>query len=193
MIKPLTLSVGLAIAIGMSGLAFAGGHGKSMPTPQGPSYDPCVPSAQCAPKDCSWLKKHTFNIPICIPKIDWCAIPKPRLNCNYTYTWVLKKQLCGPLITWEKGNKLGHGCDGCGVGGGVYPTGQFASAQGGAPAVTGSGQATYGSGQVFGAGQAHGEMAPAPPAEGVEAPPAPVGEAPAPPATSMLFLPRGSN
>ena len=181
MIKPLTLSVGLAVAFGMSSLAFAGDHGKSLPSPQGPCYDPCTPSAQCAPKDCSWLKKCTVSFHV--PKIDWCCIPKPKLNCNYTYTWVLKKQLCGPLITWEKGHKVGHGCDACGPMG-VYPTGQFASAQGGA--------AAYGSGQVFGAGQAH-DAAPAPSAEGVEAPPAPAGDMPAPPATSMLFLPRGSN
>jgi hypothetical protein len=186
MIKPLTLNVGLAVALGMSSLAFAGGDGKSLPSAQGPCYAPtCAPSAQCPPKEGCFLsfKKCVLSVPVCFPKIDLCCIPKPKINCNYTYTWVLKKQLCGPLITWEKG---GHklGCDACGPTG-IYPTGQYASAQG-APA-------TYGSGQVYGAGQAHGEMAPAPPAEGVEAPPAPGGDMPAPPATSMLFLPRGSN
>ncbi|MFO0959991.1 MAG: hypothetical protein U0800_21580 [Isosphaeraceae bacterium] len=184
MIKPMTYCFGLVAALGMSSLAFAGG-GKSLPTPQGPVVsEQCLPSGQCAlpTKDCSIFTKKTITI----PKIDWCAIPKPKLNCNYTYTWVLKKKLCGPLITWEKGSK-GAGCDACGPAG-VYPTGQYAS-----PQVTAAAP-TYGSGQVYGAGQIHSEIAPAPApaAEGVEAPVAPPTPDASAPATSMLFLPRGN-
>lgn len=185
MIKPLTYCFGLAIALGFSGLAFAGG-GKSLPTPQGPVVsEQCLPSGQCAmpAKECAPLfKKCTITI----PKINWCAIPKPKLNCNYTYTWVLKKKLCGPLITWEKGAKS-LDCDVCGPAG-VYPTAQYAS-----PQVTAAAQ-TYGSGQVYGAGQAHGEAVPAPVAapEGVEVPAAPPAPEAGAPATSMLFLPHSN-
>lgn len=191
MFKPLTLSVSLAIALGASSMVLAGG-GKSLPTPQGPVVsEQCLPTAQtCAPKvGCSLLSKCK------LPKIDWCSIPKPHFNHNYTYTWVLKKKHCGPLITWDKGSKHA-GCDGCGGGvpcnnvAGVYPTSQYAApAPSGQAAAFGTGQAgTYGTGQIYGSAP-RGEMVPPPPA-GEEAPPV---EAPPAPATSMLFLPGANN
>ena len=54
MLKPLTLNVSLAIALGASSVVLAG-HGKSLPTPQGPiasaqevspSPQGCLPSPQ---------------------------------------------------------------------------------------------------------------------------------------------------
>jgi hypothetical protein len=192
MLKPLTLSVSLAVALGMSSVSMAGLHNKGCSTcglasPQGPiaSSQCAVPSAQsacgdvcanpCAKKCClSGLFKH-----------------KPKTYC---YEWVLKKKHCGGLF--------GHkgGCDTCGSP--VYPSAQYAS-----PQAYGSGQA-YGTGQVYGAGQT--SAAPAAPA-GDEAPPPPTptdgaappaGEpAPAPatppaanaPQSSLLFLAPAGN
>ena len=195
MLKPLTLSVSLAVALGMSSVSMAGLHNKGCSTcglasPQGPiaSSQCAVPSCQSPCGDvCNPCKKSCFS--------GWFK-HKPKTYC---YEWVLKKKHCGGLF--------GHkgGCDVCG--GSVYPSGQYAS-----PQILGSGQA-YGTGQVYGAGQmgsAAGAVAPT----GDEAPPppsptmsegagAPAGEpAPAAPTTppaasgpqsSLLFLAPAGN
>lgn len=182
MFKPLTLGVSLAVALGASSVVLAGGHGKSLPTPQGPvPTEQVVPSAQCAPA-CGPVAKKCFTLP-------HISLPKITFNHNYSYEWVLKKKHCGPWFTVTKGGH-GHkapaaGCDACAAPS-VYPTSQYAS-----PQAWGSGQAaTYGSGQIYSAAPVGGEMAPPPPA-GEEAP---IGEVPPPPpagnpGASLLFLP----
>jgi hypothetical protein len=191
MLKPLTLSVSLAVALGMSSVSMAGLHNKGCSTcglasPQGPiaSSQCAVPSAQsacgdicgnpCAKKCClsSWFK------------------PKPKTYC---YEWVLKKKHCGGLFGHH-----GGGCDVCG--GAVYPSGQYAS-----PQAYGSGQ-VYGAGQTMPAGQVAptGDEAPPPPtptmSDGAAAPagePAPVAPATPPaanaPQSSLLFLAPAGN
>jgi hypothetical protein len=195
MLKPLTLSVCLAVALGACSLGVAGGHGtygtSQCPTPQcGPS-EQCAPSAQCG-QTCA-PRKHCFAN-MCGNFLNKC---KPKPKC-YTYEWVLKKKHCGG--GWFGGHCSGAcggapACDTCGV----WPSSQWPSGQG-YGGIYGSGQAmTYGAGQMgsgqmgsgqMGAGQmAPGAMAPAPTAApaGEEAPPAPEmkeEKTPAPPAPS---------
>ena len=97
MLKPLTLSVSLAIALGASSLVLAGHHGGgAMPSPQGsyPSAQSVLPSPQgdlgCGDTGCG---------EVCAPKKKCCLhglleLCKPKPKC-YTYTWVLKKKKCG--------------------------------------------------------------------------------------------------
>ena len=165
MLKPLTLSLGLALALGACGVSFAGGHGKSMPTPQGPiaaeqgpvAAEQVMPSEQCE-TGCAtgcFAKKHNW-----LAGLKKLCTPKPKC---YTYTWVLKKKKCGGLFGW--GHKHNANCGG-GCEEGVYPTGQFAS-----PQAEASAQA-MGSGQAYGEGGGLMMPAPAGPA-GDEAPAAP--------------------
>jgi hypothetical protein len=159
MMKPLTLSLSLAVALGFCSVSKAGGYDKNCTTcglasPQGGPYatgqgceNPCAP------------KKHHFSFHM--PKIH-CHLPKLQHTCSYE--WVLKKK-----HNWcFEHNKGGHHKDGCEP---VYATGQAGVAP---------------SGQVFGAGQhaflpakpatsiasVPAEMTPAIPG-GEEAPPAP--------------------
>jgi hypothetical protein len=212
MLKPLTLSVSLAIALGASSVVLAE-HGKSLPTPQGPiaSAQEVWPSAQgvtpspqgewcgdvCAPK------KH------CLSGLLNCCKPRPKC---YTYTWVLKKKRCGGGLF---GGACGHhndcggcgdfACDSCG-GGGIWPSSQYPSPQGiaapqsyaapqgysapqtysaGQTPSYGAGQAStpsYGAGQTTGAGQGY---APAPMYGGPQTPPAGGMEAPPAPEGDM--------
>ncbi len=174
MLKPLTLSVGLAVALVASSVAMANiGHGhhaspQVLPTEQG-----VYPTAQgdfgChetkAPrKSCFSGLMERMHRPKC-----------------YTYEWVLKKRRVGGLF--GHGGGCGDTCDtGVYHDTAVYPTGQYAS-----PQVYGAGQVyggdTYGSGQ-YGSGQygasqygggdsAPGMMEPAP-IDTDEAPEAPV-------------------
>src|SRR5512135_3066348 len=162
MLKPLTLSLSLAVALGacsvsMAGPFHGGGSGCStcgLASPQGavPSAQaPVVPSAQCeAPSPCGGRCMKG-------PRFHW---PKP----TYCYEWVLKKKR-----VW--GCHAPSGCETCGPA--VYP-----SAQGVIPSLQayGGGQ-TYVSGQAYGAAQAaptSGQITPGPaPSPGEEAPPAP--------------------
>jgi hypothetical protein len=154
MLKPLTLSLSLAVALGFCSVSMAGGHGNDgcttcgLASPQGGVY----PSAQglggceapCAPK------KHHFS--------DFCCKLKSMCHPPVCYEWVLKKKRL-----W------GHhgGCDsGCGDGGcgaaPVYATGQVApSGQGGYAAPSGQGGYAAPSGQ-YGGGYAAPQAAPAP-------------------------------
>ena len=186
MLKSLTLSVSLAFALGACGVSFAGGHGKSMPTPQGPiASEQVLPSEQC----------ETGCAPACAPKkpcflagLKKMCTPKPKC---YTYTWVLKKKKCGGLFGF--GHKHNSNCGGGGCDEGVYPSGQYAS-----PQVEPTSQAWngggYGSAQGYGSGQSYGYgtgqgtgggagvmmPAPTPVPAGDEAP-----AAPTPPTTSL--------
>lgn len=208
MLKPLTLSLSVAVALGACSLGVAGGHGKSMPSAQceTPSAQCAVPSAQCNPCDNACAPKKS-----CFAGLgekfsglgcnihDKLACLKPKPKC-YSYEWVLKKKRCGGgLFGGLFGHKGGCGepaCDSCG-GGAVYPTGQTL----GSPQAWGSGQ-NWGSGQggAVGSGQAHGAgqaevIAPAGQGAAVvpssEVPPAPPAGGDAPKAASngsLLFL-----
>jgi hypothetical protein len=159
MLKPLTLSLGLALALGAASVSKAGGHGAAgcdtcgLASPQGT----VVASPQC--DTCAPAKKHCFS-GFKLPKMHF---PKHTV----TYEWVLKKK-----HVWNKGCG-GNGCGntGCNECGGVYPTSQaapsgqaapYAAPQYGAP--TAAGQTTYYRPAV-------GEMRPALAAD--EVPPAP--------------------
>ena len=181
MLKPLTFSVSLAVALGTCSLGMAG-HGKIFPSAQ------CEgPSGQCAtpsPQGCG---------DICGPVGKKCHLFdgfKHRPKC-VEYEWVLKKKHNWGGLFQHK-NPCGDVCGGCG---GTYASGQCPSSQSG---VWGSGQGgAYGSGQggAYGTGQAgSGQTAPA---TGDAAGPAP--EAPPPSAGptasngSLLFLAPAGN
>jgi len=134
MLKPLTLSLSLAVALGLCSVSKAGGYDQNCTTcglasPQGGPYatgQGC--DTPCAPK------KHCFKL--CLPKIH-CNLPKLHHTCSYE--WVLKKK-----HNWcFEHNNGGHHKNGCDP---VYATGQ------GGIAPSGQGGAAP-SGQVFGAGQ----------------------------------------
>ena len=140
MLKPLTLSLSLAVALGAASMSLAGHHGKSMPSAQceTPSAQCDTPSAQCETP--------------CAPKLRCSLFDrfKPRPKC-YSYEWVLKKKRCGGGLFGGLHNRGGAcggetACDSCGD---TYPSAQWPSAQGG---VWSSGQgyapASYGSGQA---------------------------------------------
>jgi hypothetical protein len=155
MLKPLTLSLGLALALGAASVSKAGGHGGGCDTCGLASPQSVVASPQC--DTCAPAKKHCFS-GFKMPKLHF---PKHTV----TYEWVLKKK-----HVWSKG------CGGCGAptcgecAPAVYPTSQvaptsqapYAAPQYAAP--TAAGQTTYYRPAV-------GEMRPALAADAV--PPAP--------------------
>jgi hypothetical protein len=172
MLKPLTLSLSLAVALGLTSVSMAGHFASPQcPSPQGACTSPqssCLPSPQS-----------------CLPKKHWnFHLPKP---C-FTYEWVLRKKM-----VWSCGNQ---GCNTCvmpssqcapspqilgssqaypTVYGGIYGSGQYGSSQ-------------YGAGHMTAPAPAGEMTAPAPAPAGDEAPPAPevapAAPAPAPPAPS---------
>jgi hypothetical protein len=177
MLKPLTLSLSLAVALGLSSVSMAGTHDGcstcGLASPQGGP----IASAQAPCTGGGGGCGSGFHL----PKLNLCSHLsglhcklKSALHPPVTYEWVLKKKRL-----WGHGGGCGGaagGCDTCGSA--VYPTGQVAP----------SGQGGYAAPQaapVFGAGQhAYGVVKPAPtiasvPAEmtpavaGEEAPPAP--------------------
>jgi hypothetical protein len=144
MLKPLTLSLSLAVALGYCSVSMAGLHDSQCSTcglasPQGVVASPQGPiggcAAPCAPRSCHF----TINI----PRLS-CHLPKLQHTCSYE--WVLKKKHNWCLVP-------NQGCGTCGGGGAVYATGQAAPAP--------SGQ--YAAPQVYGAGQ-HAFQAVKPPA-----------------------------
>jgi hypothetical protein len=163
MLKPLTLSLSLAVALGFCSVSMAGiGDGCStcgLASPQGgPIASAQGPIATCetgcAPKKCSLFSGLHGKL-------------KSALHPPVSYEWVLKKK-----VLW------GHHAETCGGAAPVYPTGQVAP----------SGQGSYAAPQaapVYGAGQhtyqpvkpaatiasVPAEMTPA--IAGDEAPPAP--------------------
>jgi hypothetical protein len=176
MLKPFTLSLSLALALGLCGVSKAGLHNKlaSGQSPcaseqcPAPSSQCAKPSAQCPPKkSClSGLFQH-----------------KPKTYC---YEWVLKKKKCH-----------GGGCDVCGTP--ICASGQ-ASPQ--AYGAYGSGQ-VYGAGQSSMSGPApmsgdEAPPAPAAPTDGAAPTDAPMTPSPVtPPAAnatgSLLFLAPAGN
>ena len=196
MLKPLTLSLSLAVALGFCSVSMAGIHdgcstcglaspqGGPIPSAQGPIATTC--ETGCAPK-CSLGSRFSG------------LRERLKAACNppVCYEWVLKKKR---LWGHHGGGCGGAGCETCAAAP-VYPTGQVApSGQGGYAAP--SGQGGYAAPQaapVYGVGQ-HAYQAAKPaatiasvPAEmtpaiaGDEAPPAPeVRE------TSGLLLPTPS-
>jgi hypothetical protein len=168
MLKPLTFSLSLALALGFCSVSMAGGHDDNCTTcglasAQGGPYATGQGVAGCDPDPCHTKKKHCFSFHL--PKIH---CPKIVHTCKYE--WVLKKKHCFS-IQHDKCDD-GH----CPPTGGVYGSGQGVAAP--------SGQVA--SGQIYGAGQ-HAFQAAKPatsiaaaPAEmtpaiipGEEAPPAP--------------------
>jgi hypothetical protein len=169
MLKPLTFSLSLALALGFCSVSMAGGHDDNCTTcglasAQGGPYATGQGVAGCDPAPCA-PKKHCFSFHM--PKIN-CHLPKLVHTCSYE--WVLKKK---HNFCFKKSNP----CDN----GGCAPAGVYATGQGG---IAPSGQGAA-SGQIYGAGQhafqgarptsiaaAPAEMTPAI-VGGEEAPPAP--------------------
>jgi hypothetical protein len=156
MLKTLTFSLSLAVALGFCSMSKAGGldsncttcglaspQGGVYPTGQGASYGtgcetPCAPKQHC----------FSFHMPkICLPKIS-C----PKIVHTTSYEWVLKKKHCFSIAHAPK-----ETCgDPCAAGGApVYATGQGGVSPSGQGVIAPSGQgaAPYAAPQVFGAGQ----------------------------------------
>jgi hypothetical protein len=214
MLKPLTLSLSLAVALGLCSVSKAGHHDNNCATCGLASPQGVVASPQgyygtgCETGGCGGGKHH------------WGSGLKNKMGCMFhhqvTYEWVLKK----------KHNWFNHGggCNTCGGAAPVYatgqggiapsgqyaaPSGQYGSGQYGSGQYGGtSGQygGAYGAPQVYGAGQraflparsstsvasVPAEMTPATPG-GEEVPPAPeVKETSANGARGGLLLPTPS-
>jgi hypothetical protein len=173
MLKPLTFSLSLALALGLCSVSMAGGHDDNCTTcglasPQGGPYATGQGGvAGCDPAPCA-PKKHCFSFHM--PKIN-CHLPKLVHTCKYE--WVLKKKHCFSL---QHAPKCGDG--GCAP---VYATGQGGVAPSGQGAIAPSGQyGVYGAGQHAFMGAKPATSIAAAPAEmtpaivpGEEAPPAP--------------------
>jgi hypothetical protein len=173
MLKPLTFSLSLALALGLCSVSMAGGQDDNCTTcglasPQGGVYATGQGAAAgCEPAPCA-PKKHCFSFHM--PKIK-CHLPKLVHTCSYE--WVLKKKHCFSL---QKTNKCNDG--GCSP---VYATGQGGAAPSGQAGAAPSGQysSVYGAGQHAFTGARPASIAAAPaemtPAiiPGEEAPPAP--------------------
>jgi hypothetical protein len=190
MLKPLTFSLSLAVALGFCSVSMAGGYDTGCATcglasPQGVVASPqgVVYGGSC--DTCAPPKKHCFSL----PKLPHFSLPK--IEHKVCYEWVLKKKHSfsihhAPKPTCET----------------VYPTGQVVAPSGQAAPVP-SGQGYAPSPQVYGAGQ-HAFQAAKPatsiasvPAEltqpavgGEEAPPAP--EVRGNGTSNGLLLPTGS-
>ena len=171
MSKSLTLSMSLALALGFSGVSFAG-HGTAgcdtcgMASPQGVVASPQGVTETC--DTCTTKKKHSFKF-----SMPACLKPKPKV---YTYEWVLKKKRV-------HGHHTEAACDTCGTT--VTPSAQYSSPQ-----------TAYSAPQTASL-MPTSEMKPAPTGDSV--PPAPAAPAPpAPPAptgaqSSLLFLSPAGN
>jgi hypothetical protein len=141
MLKPFTLSLSLAVALGLCSVSKAGLHDNNCTTcglasPQGVVASPQGSYAGgCGAPACG--KKHHFNF----------GGLKNLFQHQVTYEWVLKK---------KHSFHLNRGCSTCG-GGAVYATGQGGAAPSGQHAAAPSGQYGAPSGQysapAYGAGQ----------------------------------------
>jgi hypothetical protein len=196
MLKPLTLTFSLALALCLSGVSRAGDlfHSACVPSEQSVAVAPApqcaAPTPQCEPKTCHFSMPH-INICEKLEGLscslkqtghnmscgfgDLCKKLKPKPPC-YTYEWVLKKKRvhrgCGQ-----------PGCETCGGAAPVYPTSQVAPAPQGP--VVGPAPQAYGSVQVPATASIGGMISAPAPMTGDEAPPAP--EAPRGPTSSLLF------
>jgi len=162
MLKSLTFSVSLALALGACSLSLAGGHHDGCATcglasPQG-SPQSVVASAQCdgGCDTCAPAKKCWTMPKFSLPK---CSLPKISLpKCSYSYEWVLKKKK-----VWSWGHHA-PACDTCGEA--VVPSAQAAPSPQAMPAPQAAPKAA-----AQHAFAAPGEMRPAMAAD--EVPPAP--------------------
>jgi hypothetical protein len=171
MLKPFTLSLSLAVALGLCSMSKAGLHDNNCTTcglaspqgvvasPQGSYAGGCGGAAPC--------KSHHFNF-----HFNGLGL-KNLFHHQVTYEWVLKKK-----HVWHRG--CGSSCTTCG-GGAVYPTGQGAAPSGQYAAPSGQyGAPVYGAGQrafiparsTTSIASVPAEMTPATPG-GEEVPPAP--------------------
>ncbi|GAC1469384.1 MAG: hypothetical protein NVSMB9_13150 [Isosphaeraceae bacterium] len=161
MLKSLTLSLSLAVALGFCSVSQAGGHHglasaqEPMPSTQCPTPSP---QGECFPTGCGEKKCSLFS---CLGgKMNngyhgLCKMLKPKPKC-YTYEWVLKKK----KVRGHHNPCSSPSCDTCSI----YPSSQgggYSSPQasiGGGPGAYGSGQGGYGSGQGgFGGGYGSGQ------------------------------------
>src|SRR5271166_2792844 len=138
MLKPLMLSLSLAVALGFCSVSMAGIHDGcstcGLASPQGgPIASAQGPIASCdtgcGPKHSlfSGLGDHFSGL--------HCKL-KSALHPPVTYEWVLKKK----HLWGHKSGCGGGGCDTCGGAAPVYATGQIApSGQGGYVSPTGQG------------------------------------------------------
>ena len=197
MLKPLTLSLGLALALSLSGVSKAGGlfHNESgcatcgLASPQGPAVSPqaACPSPQvecvqpCSKPKCNLFSGMGHKMSCGLDKMscgmkdmgcglkDLCGKLKPKPKC-YTYEWVLKKK----RVKGCHGNCGSPACETCAV----TPSAQGApspQAAGSPQAGYASAPASYSTGQIAAATPV-GTYAPAPAPvmiNGDEAPPAP--------------------
>ncbi|MFO0892662.1 MAG: hypothetical protein U0790_26405 [Isosphaeraceae bacterium] len=168
MLKPLTLSLSLAVALGFCSVSMAGGHdgctncglaspqGGPIASAQGPIATGCD-----APVGCGSHKLHDLFSGLGGHLDGLHCKLKGMLHPPVTYEWVLKKKRL-----WGHKGCGGGGCDTCGgaAPAAVYPTGQVApSGQGGYAAPSGQGGYGAPSGQggfaapqaapVYGVGQ----------------------------------------
>jgi hypothetical protein len=130
MLKPLTLSLSLAVALGLCSVSKAGLHDNNCTTcglasPQGVVASP-QSSVGCGTPACG--PKHHFSFKL------------PSFHHSVTYEWVLKKK-----HSWGHGG----GCNTCGTSAPVYATGQGAAPSGQYAAPSGQ----YTAPTVYGAGQ----------------------------------------
>ncbi len=187
MLKTLTFSLSLAVALGFSSMSMAGGLDPNCTTcglasPQGGVYPSSQGVSYCDPAPCA--PKHCFSFHM--PKIN-CSLPK---ICHTTsYEWVLKKKHCFSLVHAPKETCAPAPCAP------VYATGQGAIPSG--QGVIAPSPAPYAAPQVFGAGQhAFQPARPAAIASVTEMTPAVRGGEEAPPApevkeTSAIGAPTG--
>jgi hypothetical protein len=177
MLKSLTLSMSLALALGFTGVAFAG-HGGcdtcGLASPQGsPQASAQGYTETC--DTCTTKKKHCFSLPkFSMPA---CLKPKPKV---YTYEWVLKKK--------KVHGHAAAACDTCGTA--VTPSAQYSSPQAHAAPQswaapqTASVMPTY----EMKPPVPTGDTAPPAPAAPATIPPAPPAPAPSAAQGSLLFL-----
>jgi hypothetical protein len=163
MLKPMTLSLSLAVALGLCSVSKAGLHDNN-----------CTTCGLASPQGVAPSPQGTCGEAACKPKHHFGAGLKNLFHHEVTYEWVLKKK-----HVWHRGG----GCGTCSTAAPVYATGQGAAPSGQYAAPTGQ----YAAPQVYGAGQraaflparsttsiasAPAEMTPAI-AGGEEVPPAP--------------------
>jgi hypothetical protein len=184
MLKPLTFSLSLAVALGISSVSMAGGYDSNCTTcglasPQGVVASPqgCVMADPCVPCAPSHGCHFSFHLPqFHCPQIHFTC---PKIVHNTCYEWVLQKKhnfsfVHGSLSCGSPCGPAPCGPAPCGPGP-VYPTGQgiAPSGQGGMAPVYGASQQAYrGLKPAASIASAPAEMTPAI-ATGEEAPPAP--------------------
>ena len=103
MLKPLTLSLSLAVALGFCSVSMAGGHGNDgcttcgLASPQGGVYPSAQGTIGCEPACCP--KKHHFS--------DFCCKLKSMCHPPVCYEWVLKKK----RLWGHHGGGCNEGCE----------------------------------------------------------------------------------